>query len=193
VPLLLTRPIRPRLVMSAGMMPALDWPGLMTPGQLGPMIRVRLPFAQAYAQNVAVSWTGMPSVRTTARLSSASMASTTAAFANRGGTKRTDTSAAVARTASMALSKTGIETPASPSTVWPPLPGVTPATMFVPAAIMRRVCLVPSAPVMPWTSTLLFSVRKIAMALMPLWRRVRRRVRRRGAPRCPSCLRCVRR
>ena len=36
--------------MSAGMMPAFDLPGVMMPGQFGPMIRVLLPFAQAYAQ-----------------------------------------------------------------------------------------------------------------------------------------------
>ncbi|BCB76820.1 hypothetical protein Pflav_032300 [Phytohabitans flavus] len=40
--------------------------------------------------------------------------------------------------------------------------------MFVPAATIRRVWRLPSVPVMPWTSTLLFSVRKIAMAVMPL-------------------------
>ena len=32
---------------------------------------------------------------------------------------------------------------------WPPLPGVTPPTTFVPDANMRRVCFVPSEPVMP--------------------------------------------
>ncbi len=35
------------------------------------------------------------------------------------------------------------------SALWPPLPGVTPPTTFAPDASMRRVCLVPSAPVMP--------------------------------------------
>ena len=35
-----TRPMRPGPVMSAGMMPALDCSGLMSPGQFGPMIRV---------------------------------------------------------------------------------------------------------------------------------------------------------
>ena len=35
-----TSPIRPALVMSAGMMPALDLPGLIRPGQLGPISRV---------------------------------------------------------------------------------------------------------------------------------------------------------
>ncbi len=40
-----TSPIRPGPVMLAGMMPALDWPGLISPGQFGPMIRVPLPWA----------------------------------------------------------------------------------------------------------------------------------------------------
>ena len=47
MPDLETRPIRPWLVMSAGMMPALDLPGEATPGQFGPMIRVRWPAALA--------------------------------------------------------------------------------------------------------------------------------------------------
>ena len=35
-----TRPIRPAPAMVAGMMPALDTPGLISPGQFGPMMRV---------------------------------------------------------------------------------------------------------------------------------------------------------
>ena len=72
VPDLETRPMRPGLVMSAGMMPALDWPGLIRPGQLGPTIRV--PFALAYVVKATESWTGMPSVMTTARPMPASAA-----------------------------------------------------------------------------------------------------------------------
>ena len=45
-----TSPIEPGPVMSAGMIPALDLPGLMIPGQFGPMIRVLFPLAQACAQ-----------------------------------------------------------------------------------------------------------------------------------------------
>ena len=40
MPLLLTRPIRPAGVMSAGMIPAFEAPGEAMPGQFGPMIRV---------------------------------------------------------------------------------------------------------------------------------------------------------
>lgn len=42
-----TRPMRPGLVMSPGMMPAFDWPGVMRPGQFGPMMRVLLPWDTA--------------------------------------------------------------------------------------------------------------------------------------------------
>ena len=41
-----TRPMRPGPEMSAGMMPALEAPGLISPGQFGPTIRV-VPFAFA--------------------------------------------------------------------------------------------------------------------------------------------------
>ena len=51
----------------------------------------------------------------------------------------------------------------SKSTVWPPLPGVTPPTMLVPESSIRWVCLEPSEPVMPCTMTLLVSFKKIAI------------------------------
>src|SRR3954469_6558860 len=50
-----------------------------------------------------------------------------------------------------------------PSTSCPPLPGVTPATTWAPDAIIRRVCLVPSEPVMPLTRMRELSSKKIAM------------------------------
>ena len=40
MPDLLTSPILPGPAMFAGMMPAFDFPGLMRPGQFGPMMRV---------------------------------------------------------------------------------------------------------------------------------------------------------
>ena len=39
MPDLLTSPTRPGPEMSAGMMPTLDYPGLVMPGQFGPMMR----------------------------------------------------------------------------------------------------------------------------------------------------------
>lgn len=94
------------------------------------------------------------------------MASITAALANFGGTKTTEAFAPVALIASATELKTGINFP-SISTLWPPLPGVTPPTILVPALSMRFVCLVPSDPVMPWTITLVFSFTKIAIILPP--------------------------
>ena len=82
--------------MSAGMMPALDFPGLMMPGQFGPMMRV-LPERWAAVKNSAVSLTATPSVMQTTSGTSASMASMTADLVI------TDTLAPVASTASLTL------------------------------------------------------------------------------------------
>ena len=100
----------------------------------------------------------------------ASIASITAALANLGGTKTTETFAAVAAIASATELKTGSWWP-SISTTWPPLPGVTPPTTFVPDANMRRVCLVPSEPVIPCTITLLVELIKIDITLPPILQR----------------------
>src|SRR5215210_8401999 len=51
-----------------------------------------------------------------------------------------------------------------PSTSLPALRGLTPATTCAPDATMRRVCLVPSAPVMPCTRIFELSVSQIAMS-----------------------------
>src|SRR5215207_10077904 len=88
----------------------------------------------------------MPSVMTTASPIWASTASMTAALANGGGTKMTLTSAPVSFMASATPPNTG--------------------TLAVPEASMRWVCLLPSEPVMPWTMTLLFSLRKIDICLV---------------------------
>src|SRR5690606_20944291 len=95
----------PGPVMSAGMMPTFDLPGLMTPGQLGPIRRT--PLAWASVKNSAVSATGTPSVMITTSGTWASIASTTAALVCAGGTKTTDTSAPVAATASATVPYTG--------------------------------------------------------------------------------------
>ena len=57
----------------------------------------------------------------------AAAASRMAAAAAFGGTDTNEAVAPVASTASATVSKIGM-----PSTSWPPLPGVTPATTFVP-------------------------------------------------------------
>src|SRR5690606_39717069 len=102
----------------------------------------------------------MPSVITTARGISASIASITASFAKRGGTNTTLTSAPVSLMASSTVPNTVRSLPPM-VTVVPALRAFTPPTMFVPAASILVVCFVPSAPVIPWTMTLLFSLRKI--------------------------------
>src|SRR5918999_5747005 len=111
----------------------------------------------------------MPSVMTTASPIWASTASMTAFFAPAGGTKMTLTSAPVSFIASATPPKTGTPAP-SKSTLWPAFFGFTPPTIAVPEASMRCVCLRPSEPVMPWTMTLLFSLRKIDICGSPVLR-----------------------
>ena len=134
--------------MSAGTMPALDLPGLMMPGQFGPMMRV-LPDRWAAVKNSAVSLTGTPSVMHTTNGISASMDSMTALLVNLAGTKITDTLAPVAAMASLTVPNTGTLTPSRNSTFWPALRGLVPPTICDPESIMRWVCFMPSEPVMP--------------------------------------------
>src|SRR5919199_4685375 len=107
----------------------------------------------------------MPSVMTTASPIWASTASMTAFLAPAGGTKITLTSAPVSFIASATPPNTGTLAP-SKSTFCPAFFGFTPPTIAVPEASMRWVCLRPSEPVMPWTMTLLFSLRKIDMSVV---------------------------
>jgi hypothetical protein len=69
----------------------------------------------------------MPSVMQTTSSIPASAASRIASAAKRGGTKTMLVFAPVSPTASWTVSKIG-----TPSTSWPPLPGVTPPTRSVP-------------------------------------------------------------
>src|SRR5262249_46007679 len=105
----------------------------------------------------------MPSVITMTSGICASMASITALLAPTGGTKTTDTSAPVAAMVSATVPNTGTALPPR-STVWPALRGLVPPTTVVPAASIRRPCLVPSDPVMPWIMIRLSPVRKIAIS-----------------------------
>src|SRR4026208_313196 len=70
-----------------------------------------------------------------------------AAAANAAGTKIMDVFAPVSRTAEATVSNTGM-----PSTSCPPLPGVTPATTFVPCERLRSPWNLPSEPVSPGTT-----------------------------------------
>ena len=77
-------PILPRLWMWPGMMPILHSPGVITPGQFGP---IRRDFEPASARfTFTMSSTGMPSVMQTISGISASTASRIASAANGGGT-----------------------------------------------------------------------------------------------------------
>ncbi len=97
----------------------------MTPGQLGPISRVGLSLRKAFTRSMSL--TGMPSVMQTTSSIPAAAASRMASAANGGGTKIIVALAPVASRASATESNTGM-----PSTVSPPLPGVTPATTLVP-------------------------------------------------------------
>ena len=102
-----------------------------------------------------MSCTGMPSVTQTTKGSAE--ASSTASPANLAGTKTREVLAPVASAASATVSKTGV-----PSTESPPLPGVTPATTLVPYARLRSVWNAPSLPVIPWTTSRVFSSTRMA-------------------------------
>src|SRR5205809_1976813 len=104
----------------------------------------------------------MRSVMTAMSLIPASTASMTASFANAAGTNTMEAFALLWRTASSTASKT-----ATPSTFWPPLPGVTPATTFVPNSSIAWVWNWPWWPVIPWTTTRLFAVRRTAVSGAP--------------------------
>ncbi len=133
--------------MRPGMMPILHSPGVMMPGQFGPMRRTGLSAAARRSRNArarSMSLTGIPSVMHAMTATPASAASTIASAAKGGGTKIIDAFAPVSRTASATVSKTGM-----PSWVVPPLPGVTPATTCVPYSRQARAWNVPSRPVRP--------------------------------------------
>ena len=79
-----TMPTEPRRWMWPGMMPILHSPGVMTPGQLGPMRRDFEPESERFT--LTMSSTGMPSVMQTISGISASIASQMASAAPGGGT-----------------------------------------------------------------------------------------------------------
>src|SRR6516164_6179558 len=126
----------------------------------------------------------MPSVITMTSGIWASIASITALLVPAGGTKTTDTSAPVAAMVSATVPNTGTCVPPR-STVWPALRGLVPPTTLVPAASIRRPCLLPSEPVMPWIRIRLSPVRKIAISCsrrgggrpLPAGRQLRRAAR----------------
>ena len=79
-----TMPIEPGLWIAPGMMPILHSPGVMMPGQFGPISRVRVP--RSTALRLIMSSTGTPSVMQTTSSRPASAASRIASAANGAGT-----------------------------------------------------------------------------------------------------------
>jgi len=108
------------------MIPILHSPGVITPGQLGPISRVGEPSMARFT--LTMSSMGMPSVMQTTSGRPASTASRMESAANGGGTKITLAFAPVCSTARASVSNTGTLS----SNFCPPFPGVTPATSCVP-------------------------------------------------------------
>ena len=106
-------------------MPILHSPGVIIPGQLGPMSKVLL-FIRALL-TFTMSRTGIPSVIHTTNSNSASIASKILSAAYCGGTYIAVAFALVIIFASCTELKTG-----RPRCVIPPFPGVTPPTILVP-------------------------------------------------------------
>jgi hypothetical protein len=111
--------------MKPGMMPILHSPGVMMPGQLGPM---RLaPLARRAALTLIMSRTGMPSVMQTMTPMPASAASRMASAAKAGGhVDHGGVGAGLAHGIVHRVEHRQVEMG------WPPLPGVTPPTIRVP-------------------------------------------------------------
>src|SRR5438132_4350395 len=141
-------------------MPTTAFPVLRTPSVFGPRNVAPLPLVAA-AISIA-SHTGTRSGTSTVSLMPASIAEIAASFTPAAGTKTTETSILPNDfTASCGVLNTG-----TPSTLCPPLPGVTPATTFVPYSRISRVRARPSRPVIPCTSTRFFSSIKIAISAL---------------------------
>src|SRR5215472_17228721 len=97
--------------MRPGMMPILHSPGVMTPGQFGPISLTGTPAAFCLASEALtriMSLVGTPSVMQAMIATPASAASTIASAANGGGTKIIEALAPDDATASETVLKTGI-------------------------------------------------------------------------------------
>ncbi len=114
------------------MIPILHASGVMIPGQFGPIRRPGLPAMCAFTRIISI--TGIPSVMQMTSSTPASTASRIPSAAPAAGTKITETLQPVSCRASQTVSKTGT----LPSNIWPPFPGVTPATTFVPYSMHLR-------------------------------------------------------
>src|SRR3954463_14528264 len=136
--------------MYPGMIPILQAPGVMIPGQFGPISRLALPAICAFTRIMSI--TGIPSVMQTTNSTPASTASKIESAAPAAGTKMTETLQSVAWRASQTVSKTGTLL----SNFCRPLPGVPPATTLVPYSMHCRAWKPPTAPVIPCTQRRVF-------------------------------------
>ncbi len=138
--------------------PTTALPGLRTPSVLGPTKHA--PWSFATAAICIVSHKGTRSGTSTNNVMPASIASIVASLTSGAGTKITEISTApTSAIASATESNTG-----APWTSCPPLPGVQPATMFVPNSRMSLVRARPSRPVMPCTR-----MRLVWSMMMDIW------------------------
>src|SRR5258705_4130465 len=144
--------------MYPGMIPILQAPGVMMPGQFGPMSLDFLPFMSALTRIISI--TGIPSVIQTTSSTTASTASRIESAAAGAGTKTIEALHPVFWRASQTVSNTGT----FPSNIWPPLPGVTPATTLVPYSMQLLAWNAPELPVIPWTRSLGFRSTRIDMS-----------------------------
>ena len=92
--------------MKPGMIPTFASPGVITPGQFGPINVTALFVTYAFAP--IISLTGIPSVIQIITLMPPSAASIIASAAKAGGTKMIETSAPVLATASATVLNTGL-------------------------------------------------------------------------------------
>ena len=132
--------------MYPGIIPTFASPGVIAPGQFGPISLAFFP--SIYLLTLIISRVGIPSVMHTTRLIPASTASTIASAANGAGTNISEVFAFVSFTASNAVLNTW-----KPSTSVPPFPGVTPPTTLVPYSRHWVAWKSPALPVIPCTTT----------------------------------------
>ena len=130
------------------MIPTLALPGDVAPGQFGPMRWA--PARRTSSTTGIMSSAGMPSVMQKIVVMPAATPRARRRVRPRAGTKMHDVLTPVSLTASATVLNTGIR---PSSVVWPPLPGVTPATSGVPYSSIARLWNSPSRPVMPWTTS----------------------------------------
>ena len=154
-------PIEPGIWISPGIIPSLASPGVIIPGQLGPINLT--PSSSTRFLTSSISNVGIPSVIQIINLMPASADSKIESLQNLAGTKIIEAFGSRELLASSTELKTGL-----PRCSIPPLPGVTPPTIFVPYSIDCSECNVPWEPVKPWTITLVSLLTKILILQVKL-------------------------